>query len=104
MMPFPLAMKTVVAFFASGASAWVIGTQQTEIHPKLIWQKCTGKGGTSCSNVNGEIVIDANWRWYAYNHDHLATCTEHIQATRQDCEQLHQLLRWQYVEQVTVPV
>lgn len=57
-------MKTIVAFFASGTSAWVIGTQQTETHPKLTWQRCTGKGGTSCSNVNGEIVIDANWRWY----------------------------------------
>lgn len=62
-MPSPLLMKTITAFFASGASAWVIGTQQTETHPKLTWQRCTGKGGNSCSNVNGEIVIDANWRW-----------------------------------------
>lgn len=62
-MPSPLAMKAVLAFFASGTSAWVIGTQQTETHPKLTWQRCTGTGGRSCSNVNGEIVIDANWRW-----------------------------------------
>ncbi|KAH7071100.1 exoglucanase-like protein 1 precursor [Paraphoma chrysanthemicola] len=53
----------VLAFCASSASAWVIGTQQTETHPKMTWQRCTGKGGSSCTNVNGEIVIDANWRW-----------------------------------------
>ncbi|KAF2469588.1 glycoside hydrolase [Lindgomyces ingoldianus] len=27
------------------------------------WKRCTGKGGNSCTNVNGEVVIDANWRW-----------------------------------------
>tara|TARA_R110002003_G_scaffold1110_5_gene22393 strand:+ start:8312 stop:8800 length:489 start_codon:yes stop_codon:yes gene_type:complete len=53
----------VLAFCASSASAWVIGTEQTETHPKMTWQRCTGKGGSSCTNVNGEIVIDANWRW-----------------------------------------
>ena len=73
-MPHPLAMKIIVAFFASGASAWVIGTQQTETHPKLTWQKCTGKGGTSCSNVNGEITIDANWRWYVHEIGSFSCC------------------------------
>ncbi|KAJ4377317.1 Esterase/lipase/thioesterase [Neocucurbitaria cava] len=29
----------------------------------MTWQRCTGKGGSSCTSVNGEIVIDANWRW-----------------------------------------
>ena len=53
----------VLAFCASSASAWVIGKEQTETHPKMSWQRCTGKGGSSCTNVNGEIVIDANWRW-----------------------------------------
>ncbi|KAH7067865.1 exoglucanase-like protein 1 precursor [Paraphoma chrysanthemicola] len=53
----------VLAFCASSASAWVIGTQQSEVHPKMTWQRCTGSGGGSCTNVNGEIVIDANWRW-----------------------------------------
>jgi len=38
-----------------------VGTQQTETHPKITWQKCSAKG--SCTNQNGEIVIDANWRW-----------------------------------------
>lgn len=53
----------ILAFCAHSTSAWVIGTQQTETHPKLTWQRCTGQGGSSCTNVNGEIVIDANWRW-----------------------------------------
>jgi cellulose 1,4-beta-cellobiosidase len=53
----------ILALCTSGASAWVIGKEQTETHPKMTWQRCTGKGGSSCSNVNGEIVIDANWRW-----------------------------------------
>lgn len=27
----------------------------------MSWQKCTAKG--SCQTVQGEVVIDANWRW-----------------------------------------
>jgi hypothetical protein len=29
----------------------------------MTWQRCTGRGGSSCTNVNGAIVIDANCRW-----------------------------------------
>ncbi|KAL4963760.1 putative 1,4-beta-D-glucan-cellobiohydrolyase [Aspergillus stella-maris] len=36
------------------------GTLQAEVHPSLTWQTCTDSG---CSTVDGEIVIDANWRW-----------------------------------------
>jgi len=43
------------------ATAQQVGKQQTETHPKMTWKKCTGKG--SCTTVNGEVVIDANWRW-----------------------------------------
>ncbi|KAI6091291.1 glycoside hydrolase family 7 protein [Hypoxylon rubiginosum] len=43
------------------ASAQQVGTQQTETHPKLTWKKCTSGG--SCTTVNGEVTIDANWRW-----------------------------------------
>ncbi|KAF2193915.1 glycoside hydrolase family 7 protein [Zopfia rhizophila CBS 207.26] len=39
------------------------GTYQTETHPKMTWQQCSGTGGTSCTSVSGEVVIDANWRW-----------------------------------------
>jgi len=38
-----------------------VGKEQTETHPKMSWKKCTGKG--SCTTVNAEVVIDANWRW-----------------------------------------
>lgn len=37
------------------------GTQQTETHPKLSWSKCSSGG--SCQTQQGEVVIDANWRW-----------------------------------------
>jgi cellulose 1,4-beta-cellobiosidase len=43
------------------AVAQQVGTQSTETHPKMSWQKCTASG--SCSNQNGEVTIDANWRW-----------------------------------------
>ncbi|XXG98601.1 hypothetical protein Hte_004926 [Hypoxylon texense] len=43
------------------ASAQQVGTQQTETHPKLTWKKCTSGG--SCTAVNAEVTIDANWRW-----------------------------------------
>lgn len=43
------------------ATAQQVGKQQTETHPKMSWKKCTGKA--SCTTVNAEVVIDANWRW-----------------------------------------
>jgi len=42
-------------------SAQTVGSQQTETHPKMTWKKCSGKA--SCTTVNGEVVIDSNWRW-----------------------------------------
>ncbi|KEZ42896.1 Exoglucanase 1 [Scedosporium apiospermum] len=57
-------MKRVLASglaLLTTALAQQVGTEQSESHPKLTWQKCTAPG--SCSNVNGEVVIDANWRW-----------------------------------------
>jgi cellulose 1,4-beta-cellobiosidase len=58
------ALRAITAFFAaSTVSAQAIGKEQTETHPKMAWKRCTGKGGSSCTNVNGEVVIDANWRW-----------------------------------------
>ncbi|KAL2174446.1 glycoside hydrolase family 7 protein [Thermothelomyces heterothallicus CBS 202.75] len=43
------------------ATAQQAGTLQTETHPRLTWSKCTAPG--SCQQVNGEVVIDSNWRW-----------------------------------------
>jgi cellulose 1,4-beta-cellobiosidase len=36
-------------------------TLTTETHPSMTWQKCTSAG--NCQNQNGQVVIDANWRW-----------------------------------------
>jgi cellulose 1,4-beta-cellobiosidase len=43
------------------AAAQQVGTQTTETHPKMTWSKCSSGG--SCTTVNGEVTIDANWRW-----------------------------------------
>ncbi|KAI1804890.1 glycoside hydrolase family 7 protein [Daldinia bambusicola] len=42
-------------------SAQQVGKEQSETHPKLTWKKCTSGG--SCTQTNGEVTIDANWRW-----------------------------------------
>jgi len=51
----------VLAVLAAAASAQQVGKENAETHPKMTWQKCTRPG--SCTTVNGEITIDANWRW-----------------------------------------
>ena len=57
-------LRAITAMFAaSTVSAQLVGKEQTETHPKMAWKRCTGSGGRSCSNVNGEVVIDSNWRW-----------------------------------------
>ncbi|KAL7928143.1 Exoglucanase 1 [Trichoderma chlorosporum] len=35
-------------------------TLTAETHPALTWQKCTSSG---CTTQNGQVVLDANWRW-----------------------------------------
>ena len=56
-----LALASLSLFGA--ARAQQVGTSQTETHPKLTWQTCTGTGGKSCTNKQGSIVLDSNWRW-----------------------------------------
>lgn len=29
----------------------------------MSYQECTGTGGTSCTTKQGEVTLDANWRW-----------------------------------------
>ncbi|KAK4206218.1 glycoside hydrolase [Rhypophila decipiens] len=55
--------RSIAASFmlAALAAGQQVGTQQSETHPKLTWKKCSSNG--SCSTVNGEVVIDSNWRW-----------------------------------------
>ncbi|KEZ46039.1 Cellulose 1,4-beta-cellobiosidase (non-reducing end) [Scedosporium apiospermum] len=52
---------TTLGLFASLVAAQQVGKEQTETHPKMSWKKCTAPG--SCTTVNAEVVIDANWRW-----------------------------------------
>ncbi|KAI0261229.1 cellobiohydrolase [Gloeopeniophorella convolvens] len=57
---FPAA--TLLAFtLLAVARAQQVGTQTAETHPPLTWQSCTAGG--SCTNQNGAVVLDANWRW-----------------------------------------
>jgi cellulose 1,4-beta-cellobiosidase len=53
--------KIVLAFLAAIASGQQIGTYTAETHPALTWQQCTAPG--SCTTVNGQVVLDSNWRW-----------------------------------------
>ncbi|KAF2838905.1 glycoside hydrolase family 7 protein [Patellaria atrata CBS 101060] len=46
------------------------GTSTSETHPRLTWQDCSGG---SCKNVNGEVVLDSNWRW-AHVKDGYTNC------------------------------
>ena len=45
----------------ASAGAQQVGTQTSESHPKMSWQKCSSGG--SCQTVSAEVTIDANWRW-----------------------------------------
>ncbi|KAJ5550798.1 hypothetical protein N7535_001262 [Penicillium sp. DV-2018c] len=45
---------------AAAARAQQAGTSTAETHPSLTWQKCTSGG---CTDQQGSVVIDANWRW-----------------------------------------
>ncbi|OOQ84669.1 putative 1,4-beta-D-glucan cellobiohydrolase A [Penicillium brasilianum] len=44
----------------ASVGAQQVGTQKTETHPSLTWQECTSSG---CTDKDGSVVIDANWRW-----------------------------------------
>jgi cellulose 1,4-beta-cellobiosidase len=51
----------IISSMFAAASAQRVGHEQAEDHPKLSWKNCTISGG--CETVNGEVVLDANWRW-----------------------------------------
>jgi len=90
-MPSYTKLFTLTALLATAVNGQGVGTQQTETHPKITWQKCTGKG--SCQNQNGEIVIDANWRWvhdkggysncYTGNDWNTTACTDNTKCASQ---------------------
>jgi cellulose 1,4-beta-cellobiosidase len=53
-------LAAITALLAT-ARAQQVCTLTTETHPSMAWKKCAS-GGT-CTNVAGQVVIDANWRW-----------------------------------------
>lgn len=53
-------LAALAALFTA-AQAQQACTSQAETHPPLTWQRCAA-GGT-CSNVQGSVVLDSNWRW-----------------------------------------
>ena len=55
-MKIPVALSLLTSL----AAAQQVGTDQEETHPKMSWNDCSS--GT-CSEVQAEVVIDANWRW-----------------------------------------
>lgn len=61
MASFQMYKSLLFASILSTIHAQKVGTQQAEDHPSLTWQTCNSGG--SCTTVNGEVVIDANWRW-----------------------------------------
>ncbi|KAI9930742.1 hypothetical protein MW887_011499 [Aspergillus wentii] len=57
-----MSLKTLLPLsFLALAQAQKAGTQKEEVHPSMTWQKCS-EGG-SCTTQNGQVVVDANWRW-----------------------------------------
>ena len=38
-----------------------VGQQKTEEPLAITWQECSAPG--SCSDVQGAVVLDSNWRW-----------------------------------------
>lgn len=61
-----------LSFGAAITLGQLVGTYQTETHPKLPFQRCTKSGG--CIDVSeGQIVLDANWRW-THHKDSSTNC------------------------------
>ncbi|KFA70453.1 hypothetical protein S40285_00669 [Stachybotrys chlorohalonatus IBT 40285] len=54
--------RTVAAVTAliAAVKAQQACTLTPETHPSLTWSQCTASG---CTEVDGSVVIDANWRW-----------------------------------------
>ncbi|KAF4810835.1 Exoglucanase 1 [Colletotrichum tropicale] len=50
----------ILSSLALLAEAQKVGDLQQEIHPKLSWKQCTS---STCDTVQGEITIDAEYRW-----------------------------------------
>ncbi|KAI0854780.1 glycoside hydrolase [Xylaria cubensis] len=58
-----LAVFSAALFTAACVEAQSIGKWQQEAHPKLTWKQCSNSGASACEEVQGELTLDANWRW-----------------------------------------
>ena len=65
-MKIPAALSLLVSL----ATSQQVGTEQEETHPKMSWSDCSSG---SCTQVDAEVVIDANWRWL-HNTDGYDNC------------------------------
>jgi cellulose 1,4-beta-cellobiosidase len=74
----------IVSSLLAAVRAQQVGTLEAETHPSLTWQRCTGTGGTSCTNVNGKIVLDSNWRW-VHNTAGYANCYDGNEWVAEHC-------------------
>ncbi|KAK4249410.1 Exoglucanase 1 [Corynascus novoguineensis] len=54
-------LLTIVLSLGLPAAAQQVGNLQEEIHPRLQWRRCSVEEG--CEAVNGELTLDANYRW-----------------------------------------
>ncbi|KAK7427287.1 hypothetical protein QQZ08_006223 [Neonectria magnoliae] len=61
---------SVASALIAVARAQQVCTSTTETHPALTWSKCTTSG---CTDVQGSVVVDANWRW-AHTVDGSTNC------------------------------
>jgi len=59
-MFFDFKLLTILLLASPMVMGQQAGTQTPEVHPPLPWQQCQKDG--HCTQVHGEIVIDANWR------------------------------------------
>ncbi|KAI0398365.1 glycoside hydrolase family 7 protein [Xylariaceae sp. FL0594] len=50
-----------IAALVVTAKAQCAATLTAENHPRMSWSQCSAGG--SCTTVNGEVTVDANWRW-----------------------------------------
>lgn len=58
---YPNLLTLAAAVLVAKATGQQVGTYTTETHPRMTRQRCSSGG--SCTTVNGEVVIDSNWRW-----------------------------------------
>jgi len=80
-------MSLILASALIGAvAAQQVGTEQPEEHPQLTWNDCSSG---SCQEVQGEVVIDSNWRWL-HSVDGIENCYDgnewtDVCSTAEDC-------------------